>query len=229
MTTSSSGGADGRRPARRRARLVRPRILRQRPLPSSALASAMPSGLRMAVRIRPIAPIIGTYCSNPPLGTLVDELGDDAAGNQQPADHRAVQAGDAAEVDEGECGQRGEQPVVLRLDRSEPVALHHAGETGDGRGDGEAEQLRPGDVDAGGRRGALVGPHGEEPPPGGPSTQPGDAEGDEHGDDHGEDREAPVVGAGGVRVGGADVTFRTRTGAGRGSSRPPPRRTGTRS
>ena len=107
----------------------------------------------------------------PAVGALVDELGDEAAGDEQTADHRAVEARDAAEVDERERGERSEEAVGLRLDRSEAVALQHSGESGDGCGDGEAEQLRAGDVDAGGRGGALVGPHGEEAPPGRPAAQ----------------------------------------------------------
>ena len=108
--SASRGPPTGSAPVRASGPARRPRSLAHSPLAMAALAGAMPSGLRMAVRIRPIAADHRHVLLEAAVGWVVDELGDEAAADEQTTDDGAVEAGDAAEVDERERGERSEQP-----------------------------------------------------------------------------------------------------------------------
>ena len=109
--------------------------------PSLRMPPAMPSGFRIADRIRPEAAEhereLGRHVERG-----LEEREDETTRDQETARNRAGDARDAAEIREREEEQRLPVVELVGGDVSGPVRDHRATDSGDERGDAEREQFR---------------------------------------------------------------------------------------
>ena len=92
---------------------------------------------------------------------LVQGVGEQRLGRDQPGEDRAGDQRDPARVGEGDQAERDEGVEAVAAHRAEVVGVERPGHAGDDRADGERGELDVARVDRRRRRGALVGAHGE--------------------------------------------------------------------